>query len=223
MKDNGDETRNFEPRLSGEDEKRHLQTKPRSKPEDFELDRFNVQSGLLSSVTADLEILPHRSGDHDLWLPRVLLELRNTTGISNKLRYRKNMTYYFSNESKTLEAVTSATTVFDANVAANQKLCSNPRKKFSLPELNYSRGITTTITRLRTKHFKDMKILSDGSRSYVECRHCTDMQLDSQNLFSCPSIVVASFKINNDCSMDILYSDRAMDVAMARIHAFGNI
>ncbi|GFV32314.1 hypothetical protein TNCV_1676001 [Trichonephila clavipes] len=41
--------------------------------------------------------------------------------------------------------------------------------------------------------------------------------------FSCSSIVGAFLKIGNDCSMDILNSDRAMDVAMAVIHAFGNI
>ncbi|GFX83461.1 RNase H domain-containing protein [Trichonephila clavipes] len=63
-----------------------------------------------------------------------------------------------------------------------------------------------------------MKILLDGSRLYVECRHCPGMPLDPKHLFSCPSIVVAFFKIGNDCSMDILHSDRAMDVAMAVIH-----
>ncbi|GFU17179.1 RNase H domain-containing protein [Trichonephila clavipes] len=113
--------------------------------------------------------------------------------------------------------------VFDANAVAKQKLCSNPRKKLSLPELNYSREITATITRLRTKHFKGMKILPDGFRSYVECRHCSGAQLDPKHCFSCPFIVGALFKIDNDCSMDILYSDRAMDVATALIHAFGNI
>ncbi|GFU91652.1 hypothetical protein TNCV_2544141 [Trichonephila clavipes] len=46
-------------------------------------------------------------------------------------------------------------------------------------------------------------------------------QLDPNRIFSCPAIV-ALFKIDN-CSMDILYSDRAMDVATAVIHVFGNI
>ncbi|GFX13590.1 RNase H domain-containing protein [Trichonephila clavipes] len=121
------------------------------------------------------------------------------------------------------EPVNSPTTVFDANAVAKQKLCSNPRKKFSLPELNYSREITTTITRLRTKYFKGMKILPDGSRSYVECRHCSGTQLDPKHHFSCPSPVGALFKIDYNCSMDILYSDRSMDVVTAMIHIFGNI
>ncbi|GFX29200.1 hypothetical protein TNCV_3217341 [Trichonephila clavipes] len=55
--------------------------------------------------------------------------------------------------------------------------------------------------------------LPDGSRSYVKCRHATG------SLFSCPSIVGALLKIDNDCSIDILYLDRAMDVATAVIHA----
>ncbi|GFV95629.1 HTH_Tnp_Tc3_2 domain-containing protein [Trichonephila clavipes] len=62
-----------------------------------------------------------------------------------------------------------------------------------------------------------MTILPDGSRSYVECKHCPGTQLDPKHLFSYPSIVRALFKIDNDCSMDILYSDRAMDVATAVI------
>ncbi|GFX45879.1 RNase H domain-containing protein [Trichonephila clavipes] len=77
--------------------------------------------------------------------------------------------------------------------------------------------------RLRTKHFKGMKILPDVSRSYVECRHCPCTQLDRKHLFSCLSIVGALFKINNDCHMDILYSDRVVDVATAVIRTFGNI
>ncbi|GFT47340.1 RNase H domain-containing protein [Trichonephila clavipes] len=53
-----------------------------------------------------------------------------------------------------------------------------------------------------------MKILPDGSGSYVEYRHCPGTQLDPKHPFSCPFIVGALFKIDNDCSMDILYSDR---------------
>ncbi|GFS98442.1 hypothetical protein TNCV_3478371 [Trichonephila clavipes] len=48
-------------------------------------------------------------------------------------------------------------------------------------------------------------------------------QLDPKHLFSCPSIFGDLFNIDNDCSRDILYLDRAMDVATAVIHAFDNI
>ncbi|GFS76533.1 RNase H domain-containing protein [Trichonephila clavipes] len=69
------------------------------------------------------------------------------------------MADFLASEARTLEPLTSSTMVFDAKAVAKQKLCSNPIKKLSLPELNYSREITSTITRLRTKHFKGMKIL----------------------------------------------------------------
>ncbi|GFT55053.1 RNase H domain-containing protein [Trichonephila clavipes] len=36
---------------------------------------------------------------------------------------------FLANEARTLEPLTSSTTVFDANAVAKQKLCSNPRKK----------------------------------------------------------------------------------------------
>ncbi|GFU82800.1 RNase H domain-containing protein [Trichonephila clavipes] len=68
-----------------------------------------------------------------------------------------------------------------------------------------------------------MKILPDGSRSCVECSHCPGTQLHPKHLFSYPSIVGALFKIDNDCSTYILYSDRAIDVGTAVIHVFGNI
>ncbi|GFU91246.1 RNase H domain-containing protein [Trichonephila clavipes] len=128
-----------------------------------------------------------------------------------------------ANEARTIEPLTSSTTVFDANAIANQKLCSTQEKKLSLPELNYSREITTTISRLRTEHFKGMEILPDGSRSYVDCRHCPGTQLDPEHLFSCPSVAGALFNMDNGCSMGSLYSDLATQVSMAVMHAFGNI
>ncbi|GFU77945.1 RNase H domain-containing protein [Trichonephila clavipes] len=77
------------------------------------------------------------------------------------------MADFLANEARTLGPLTSSPTVFDANAVAKQKLCSNPRKNLSLPELIYSREITSIITRLRSKHVKGMKIRHDSSRSYV--------------------------------------------------------
>ena len=61
--------------------------------------------------------------------------------------------------------------VFDIKSVAKQKLCTNPQRK-SAPKSNYSRKITMTIAILRTKHFKSVKILPNGSRTYVESKHC---------------------------------------------------
>ncbi|GFW89970.1 hypothetical protein TNCV_3741561 [Trichonephila clavipes] len=78
--------------------------------------------------------------------------------------------------------------------------------------------------KLRALGGPDPLVCATGSRSYVECSHFPDtQQLDRKYLFSCPSIVGALFKIDNDCSMDILQSDRALDIVTAVNHAFGNI
>ncbi|GFW09572.1 hypothetical protein TNCV_3996781 [Trichonephila clavipes] len=58
-----------------------------------------------------------------------------------------------------------------------------------------------------------MKILPDGSRSCVECRQYPNLFLVVLPL------LVPFFKIDNDCTMDILYLDHAMDVATTVIHA----
>ena len=60
-------------------------------------------------------------------------------------------------------------------------------KKLSLLELNYNCEITTTTVRLRTKHFKSIKILPKGSKTYVECRQCLSTQPGSKHLFGCPA------------------------------------
>ena len=116
-----------------------------------------------------------------------------------------------------------ATTSFDANAVAKRKLCHNSKKKFSLPELNYDRAITTTIARLRTGHLKGMKILPDGSRTFPKCKHCPDIQLDPTHVLSCPSISAALFKIDLNCTRETLYSDKAENVAREVLHAFGPI
>ncbi|KAF8782068.1 hypothetical protein HNY73_012401 [Argiope bruennichi] len=101
-------------------------------------------------------------------------------------------------------------------------LCTN-RKKFSLTNLNYKRDIRTTIARLETGHLRGMRIMSDGSRLYGECRHCPGVQLDPEHIFSCCSIILALFKIDIECTRDILYSDKVEDVAKDFLHAFGPI
>ena len=98
----------------------------------------------------------------------------------------KKLADSLANEARTIEPVPLSTTVFDGNAVAREKLCSNPPRNLSLPELNYSREITTTTARLRTKKFKDMNILLDGSRIYVECEHYPGTQLDPKTLFWLP-------------------------------------
>ena len=76
---------------------------------------------------------------------------------------RNKLVAYHANEARKVEPVPLSTTVFDANAVAKQKLCANPLRKFSLPELSYSREIPTTIARLRTNTAR-------------ECRSCPTAQ-----------------------------------------------
>ncbi|XP_055944550.1 uncharacterized protein LOC129975513 [Argiope bruennichi] len=125
-------------------------------------------------------------------------------------------------EARTVDPTPLYTTALDANAMARQRLCTN-RKKLSLTILNYRRDMTTTLARLRTGHLRGMWIMSDGSRLYVECRHCPGVQLDPEHVFSCHSIISALFKIDIDCTRDILYSNKVEDVVKAVLHAFGPI
>ena len=109
-----------------------------------------------------------------------------------------------ANEARAIEPVPLCTIVFDVSAVTKQKLCKNLWRKFSLPELNYSHEIMTTIARLRTKHFKGMKQRPNSSRIYVECKHCLGTQLDSKHLFCHLSIDHTLFKIDINCNIDSL-------------------
>ncbi|GFV32651.1 hypothetical protein TNCV_441431 [Trichonephila clavipes] len=54
-------------------------------------------------------------------------------------------------------------------------------KKPLVTEFDCPRIITSTIARLRTEHLKGMKIHPDKTRSYVQCKHCPDLQLGMPN------------------------------------------
>ncbi|GFQ85476.1 hypothetical protein TNCT_596261 [Trichonephila clavata] len=49
--------------------------------------------------------------------------------------------------------------------------------KPTIPELNCPRNLWSTVARLRTGHFKGMKIPPDNSRSCPICRNCPQTQL----------------------------------------------
>ncbi|GFW33687.1 reverse transcriptase domain-containing protein [Trichonephila clavipes] len=52
-------------------------------------------------------------------------------------------------------------------------------------EFDCPRIITSTIARLRTEHLKGMKIHPDKTRSYVQCKHCPDLQLTPNHILEC--------------------------------------
>ncbi|GFW58129.1 hypothetical protein TNCV_2742731 [Trichonephila clavipes] len=47
--------------------------------------------------------------------------------------------------------------------------------------------IPSIIARLRTGHFKCMKILSDKTRTYIPCKNCTESQLTPDHILECPA------------------------------------
>ncbi|GBM79673.1 hypothetical protein AVEN_59165-1 [Araneus ventricosus] len=57
-------------------------------------------------------------------------------------------------------------TLFDTDAVARSKLREpSIKKSFQISEINEDRNITKTITRLRTSHFKGMKIDANGVRT----------------------------------------------------------
>ncbi|KAF8778141.1 hypothetical protein HNY73_014895 [Argiope bruennichi] len=111
----------------------------------------------------------------------------------------------------------------DADAIASRRLLPASFQKHSIPALNCDRTISTTIARLRTKHFREMKIYSDGHRNYGSCPHCIDTELSPDPIFDCPAILAKFFKIHLDSPHHLLYSTEVIDVAKAVLDTFGQI
>ncbi|GFT96243.1 uncharacterized protein TNCV_3906831 [Trichonephila clavipes] len=60
----------------------------------------------------------------------------------------------------------------------------------ALNDLNciVKRNLTSIIARLRTGHFKGMKISSDKTRTYIPCKNCTEAQLTPDHILECPAL-----------------------------------
>ncbi|CAL1272681.1 unnamed protein product, partial [Larinioides sclopetarius] len=114
-------------------------------------------------------------------------------------------------------------TLTDADAIASRRLLPASSQKQSIPALNCDRAVSTTIARLRTKHFKGMKISPDGRRSYRSCLHCTDTELSPDHIFDCPAILAKLFRVHLDCPKQLLYSTEVIDVARAVLDTFGHI
>ncbi|GFV84131.1 teneurin-m [Trichonephila clavipes] len=82
----------------------------------------------------------------------------------------------------------------DADVIARRKLTSHPFRKHFIPEINFNRVISNTIAILCIRHFKGMKISSDGQRSYLSSLPC-DVHLSPNHIFNCPSILAELYNI----------------------------
>ncbi|GBM06978.1 hypothetical protein AVEN_239678-1 [Araneus ventricosus] len=81
--------------------------------------------------------------------------------------------------------------LFDKNVVVKSKLRKpSIKKSFQICEINEDRNITKKITtRLKTSHFKGMRINVNGVRTYMQCNHCLDIELSPNHIFDCPAIL----------------------------------
>ncbi|GFU19069.1 hypothetical protein TNCV_431011 [Trichonephila clavipes] len=93
-------------------------------------------------------------------------------------------------------------------------------KKPLVTEFDCPRIITSTIARLRTEHLKGMKIYPDKTRSYVQCKHCPDLQLTPNHILECPTVATKLLKMGmvplRDSLRELLYSPDAPRIAEAR-------
>ncbi|GFV94323.1 hypothetical protein TNCV_2267771 [Trichonephila clavipes] len=98
----------------------------------------------------------------------------------------------------------------------------NPLFVKTVTEFDCPRIITSTIARLRTEHLKGMK-----TRSYVQCKHCPDLQLTPHHILECPTVATKLLKMGRvplrDSLRELLYSPDAPRIAEAVIKTFDGI
>ena len=104
------------------------------------------------------------------------------------------------------------------------RLRENTTKKDSqICEINANPEITKTITRLRTGHFRGMKIKRDGSRTYRPCSNCDDIPLTPKHIFDCPAILRSLALLGVFSPPVSLYSDNIKELASCVLHTHGQI
>ncbi|GFX63201.1 hypothetical protein TNCV_3895261 [Trichonephila clavipes] len=72
-----------------------------------------------------------------------------------------------------------------------------------------------------------MKIHPDKTRSYVQCKHCPDLQLTPNHILECPTVATKLLKMGmvplRDSLWELLYSPDAPRIAEAVIKTFNGI
>ncbi|GFV43939.1 uncharacterized protein TNCV_492641 [Trichonephila clavipes] len=76
---------------------------------------------------------------------------------------------------------------------------------------------TKTITRLRTGHYREMKINRYGRRTYRNCDNSPDTELTSAHIFDCPAILSALQEIGVLFSLTNLYLDNIEQMAKSHL------
>ncbi|GFW85172.1 RNase H domain-containing protein [Trichonephila clavipes] len=130
-------------------------------------------------------------------------------------------------EARDIEHKCTANTLDDANAVAKHRIMNHTFKKPLVTEFDCPRIITSTIARLRTEHLKCMKIHPDKTRSYVQCKHCPDLQLTPNHILECPTVATKLLKMGmvplRESLRELLYSPDAPRIAEAVIKTFDGI
>ncbi|GFS96420.1 RNase H domain-containing protein [Trichonephila clavipes] len=130
-------------------------------------------------------------------------------------------------EARDIEHKCTTITLDDANAVAKHRIMNHTFKKPLVTEFDCPRIITSTIARLRTGHLKGMKIHPDKTRSYVQCKHCPDLQLTPNHILECPTVATKLLKMGmvplRDSLWELLYSPDAPRIAEAVIKTFDGI
>ncbi|GFV89163.1 RNase H domain-containing protein [Trichonephila clavipes] len=112
----------------------------------------------------------------------------------------------FSDSKSAIEAIRNGETNISCDIITLLEQLHNKRKScilqcipahvnIEVTEFDCPRIITSTIARLRTEHLKGMKIHPDKTRSYVQCKHCPDLQLTPNHILECPTVATKLLKM----------------------------
>ncbi|GFX78672.1 RNase H domain-containing protein [Trichonephila clavipes] len=79
-------------------------------------------------------------------------------------------------------------TLADCKCGRKLQTSASSLQKPLIVNFDCSRYLTSIIARLRTGHFKGMKISSDKTRTYIPCKNCTEAQLTPDHILECPAL-----------------------------------
>ncbi|GFW00985.1 RNase H domain-containing protein [Trichonephila clavipes] len=135
--------------------------------------------------------------------------------------------YSIAKEARDINHKCTTITLDDANAVAKHRIMHHTFKKPLVMEFDCPRSITSTIARLKTEHLKCIKIHPDKTRSYVQCKHCPELQLTPNHILECSTVATKLLKMGmvplRDCLREILYSPYAPRIAEAVIKTFDGI
>ncbi|GFY64673.1 hypothetical protein TNIN_64131 [Trichonephila inaurata madagascariensis] len=117
--------------------------------------------------------------------------------------------------------------VYGRNLISLQTTTGKPVVTFPIP----SKGralITSTITRLRTHHYKGMENHPDKTRSYIQCNNFSEIQpLTPKHIFQCPAFTPRALSLGltplMDPLQDILYNQNTPELALTVLITFDEV